>query len=130
MHSAKVFITQLFLFLDYYKDNKGACAIPHPIRALAMQGIKIFHERCVCRGKAVKECKEACDEDDKCRGFVETSSKLPGGMADGCQYATTSTECAPGCEKLESDGMMTGADKLWPGENGFSGYCGCWIKVK
>ena len=97
---------------------------------MAKKGIKIFHEKCVCKGIAVNECKKACDEDDKCKGFVETSSKLRGGFDDGCQYATTSTECAPGCKKLKSDGVMTGADKLWPGENGFSGYCGCWIKVK
>ena len=81
---------------------------------------------------------KACDEDDVCNGFVETSSQLVEGwmknvieVDDGCQYATTSTECAPGCTKLESDGgVTTGADTLWPGENDFIGYCGCWIKVK
>ena len=54
-------------------------------------GDNMFHERCVCRNTDVAICKENCDQDADCKGYVD--------KGDGdCHMATTS-DCPSGCSK-------------------------------
>ena len=71
---------------------------------------------------AVDKCKEACDRDQNCKGFVQRVKEA--GL--GCDYVTTSNDCIDGCD-INSRGDSVG-DLLEIG-SGDRGYCGCWRKV-
>ena len=76
-----------------------------------------FHERCVCRTTDVAICKENCDQDANCKGYVD--------KGDGdCHMATTS-DCPSGCSK----GVEGNVGAIDPqGNCGIDSYMGCHIK--
>ena len=76
-----------------------------------------FHERCVCRNTNVATCKESCDQDANCKGYVDK------GNGD-CHMATTS-DCPSGCSK----GVEGNDGPIDPqGNCGIDTYQGCHIK--
>ena len=75
-----------------------------------------FAERCHCRKTEVFECKEYCDLDKNCKGYVD--------RGDGyCQIATTSN-CPQSCEKHDAGNI----GPIDPYATCGSGYLGCFIK--
>jgi len=130
----------------YDQNNQGGCWILHPNKFLADMNITVAHEGCVCGDKKVKECKEACDKDKKCKGFVERTEQDKDGSitgkqydwySKGCEYATVngaSTCISSGCTYYESDMEKTnnwgnvGIGNLL-GPNYGTHYCGCWRKI-
>ena len=140
-----VLISYNFL-IEYDQNNEGGCWILHPNKFLADMNITAMHEGCVCGDKKVKECKEACDKDENCKGFVERieqdndgsiTGKQYGWYSKGCEYATVngaSTCISSGCTYYESDMEKTnnwgnvGIGNLL-GPNYGTHCCGCWRKV-
>ena len=85
-----------------------------------MYEVKWWHKSCYCDNMAVEKCKEACDNDQECKGFVQRVKE----DRPGCDYATTSNDCVDGCYMR---GNSVG-DLLEIG-SGDRGFCGCWRKV-
>ena len=91
-----------------------------------------FHDRCVCKSWTWDQCKEACDGDSKCKGFVEWDEKALN--SKGCDIATSSGGCAPGCDSKTGKGGAKNhkVGKLqfasWGDSLGID-YCGCFLKV-
>ena len=88
--------------------------------------MRIWHARCDCPKLAVEKCKDACDRDNDCKGFVEVKD-------GGCQLATSSGKC-PGCETYwkatSKRGFFATGELLETGSIIDRGrYCGCWRKV-
>ena len=75
-----------------------------------------FAERCHCRKTEVFECKEYCDLDKNCKGYVDNSY-------GDCQIATTSS-CPQACGKYD-EGNIGPID---PYTTCGSSYLGCFIK--
>ena len=75
-----------------------------------------FAERCHCRKTEVFECKEYCDLDKNCKGYVDNSY-------GDCQIATTSS-CPQTCGKYD-EGHIGPID---PYTTCGSSYLGCFIK--
>ena len=76
-----------------------------------------FHERCNCKNTNVAQCKEWCDPDANCKGYVDK------GQGD-CHMATTS-DCPSGCSK----GVVGNVGPIDPqGNCGIDTYQGCQIK--
>jgi len=76
-----------------------------------------WHQRCVCP-PAVAFCKDQCDKDAACVGYVSQ----PDNYNRGCQYATTST-CNAQCSTYNVGGV--GAITSGPGG---ATYKGCYVK--
>ena len=79
-----------FPFLDVVYRlpiKQGACAVD-------IGGSTKFHERCQCSNSDVSICKQHCDNDQKCLGYVGPTKW------NACQFATTS-ECPSGCSKYD-----------------------------
>ena len=64
----------------------------------------------------VSACKELCDQDDNCEGYVDTTRNQ-------CQFATTS-DCPSACKKYNY-GINTTLDKY---AKCGTGYRGCFVK--
>ena len=75
-----------------------------------------FHERCHCSNTNVFQCKEYCDQDANCKGYVDQGT-------GSCQIATTSN-CPSKCNKY-NHGNVGAIDQY--GTCG-SNYLGCYIK--
>ena len=80
-----------------------------------------FHQRCHCEGK-VSACKDACDADASCKGYVDAGS-------GNCQIATTSYSC-PNTRGLQDCSLYDQGhiDDLNPRGTCGNGYGGCFIK--
>ena len=83
--------------------NNSPLYIKQKIRSGCCTGQETYHERCFCAAK-IPFCKESCDEDEKCKGYV-------GDRHGHCQIATTS-QCPDNvyCEKYsigESNELST-----------------------
>ena len=74
-------------------QKQGACVIE-------IDGTETFHERCQCANTEVNRCKEYCDTDQNCRGYVMKRKKYY------CQVATTS-DCPSGCSKYNDGSIGT-----------------------
>ena len=72
-------------------------------------------ETCQCRELDVSLCKELCDRDDNCRGYVDTSRNQ-------CELATTS-DCPNPCEKYKGSNATIDQNKKCG-----NGYRGCFTK--
>ena len=92
---------------------RGACAIN-------TGGSNQFHERCQCRDEDISTCKDHCDDDINCKGYVG-----PTGW-DACQWATTS-ECPSGCSKYDQGHV---GEILWDDDHHSDNYPGCFIKLE
>ena len=77
-----------------------------------------FHQRCAC-ARSLNDCKTLCDEDNNCKGYVETSS------SSNCQIATTSS-CPSGCGTYDSGNVESLTLAGTCGRT--SKYYGCFIK--
>ena len=77
----------------------------------------MFHERCVCRTTDVAICKENCDQDANCKGYVDKGE-------GSCQIATISN-CPSQCRKA-AIGNVGAIDQH--GTCGAGTYLGCYIK--
>ena len=132
--------------IEYDQNNQGGCWILHPNKFLADMNITVAHEGCVCGDKKVKECKEACDNDENCKGFIEiieedshpVTGEVYGWNLTGCEYVTVngaSTCISSGCTYYESDThtqyVSVGIGNLivpnW--DDADATQCGCWRKV-
>ena len=77
----------------------------------------MFHERCVCRNTNVAICKENCDQDASCKGYVD--------KGDGSCHMATTSDCPSGCSK----GVVGNVGAIDPeGNCGIDSYLGCHIK--
>ena len=85
-------------------------------------GIKWWHKSCECDNMAVVKCKEACDSDQKCKGFVQRVKE----NSSGCDYATTSNDCVDGCTLSGKNDYVGNLLEIGSADRGF---CGCWRKV-
>ena len=92
--------------------KQGACAVD-------IGGSTKFHERCQCSNSDVSICKQHCDSDQKCLGYVGPTKW------NACQFATTS-ECPSGCSKYDKG--HTG-HLLMDEELSYDNYPGCFVKV-
>ena len=80
----------------------------------------MFHERCQCQKEDIETCKEHCDQDTNCKGFVGPTAW------EACQWATTS-ECPTGCQKYDQGHV---GDLLWDEEHHSDNYPGCFVKLE
>ena len=77
-----------------------------------------FHEQCDCKAN-INFCKQACDEDHNCKGYVAHESN------GYCQIATTTTcPTTNDCKKYQY-GLIGDLDPTARCGNGFEG---CFIK--
>ena len=110
--------------------DHGACMVAPP--EPPAEAPPTFHDRCVCKSWTWNQCKEACDGDSKCKGFVEWDEKALN--RKGCDIATSSGGCAPGCDSKTGKGGAKNhkVGKLqrasWDESLGIN-YCGCFLKV-
>ena len=77
----------------------------------------MFHERCNCKSTNVAQCKEYCDQDANCKGYVDKGE-------GSCQIATISN-CPSQCRKA-AIGNVGAIDQH--GTCGAGTYLGCYIK--
>ena len=75
------------------------------------------HEKCHCLDTDVSQCKEWCDQDVNCKGYVDKGE-------GSCQMATTSN-CPSQCRKA-AIGNVGAIDQH--GTCGADTYLGCYIK--
>ena len=77
----------------------------------------MFHERCNCKSTNVAKCKEYCDQDADCKGYVD--------KGDGSCHMATTSDCPSGCSK----GVVGNVGAIDPqGNCGIDSYQGCHIK--
>ena len=107
---------QIFVFSgpEYKIANViGSCCISEK----KPSGENKFHERCHCPNTNVLQCKEYCDQDVNCKGYVDKGE-------GSCQIATTSN-CPSQCRKA-AIGNVGAIDQH--GTCGADTYLGCYIK--
>ena len=76
-----------------------------------------FHERCNCGNTNVAQCKEWCDPDANCKGYVD--------KGDGSCHMATTSDCPSGGSK----GVVGNDGALDPDGNcGIDSFLGCHIK--
>ena len=88
------------------------------------------HEKCHCLDTDVSQCKEWCDQDVNCKGYVEQVDNVDN--VNNCQMATTS-DCPSQCQQWQGNGKATvtignvgSIDQH--ATCGSDIYQGCWIK--
>ena len=80
------------------------------------------HEKCHCLDTNVSQCKEWCDQDVNCKGYVEQVDDVDN--VNNCQMATTSN-CPSQCRKA-AVGNVGSIDQY--ATCGSDIYQGCYIK--
>ena len=100
----------------------GPTYIHVPNRHACCTSKNIFHQRCHCAVGPISKCKNYCDNDDQCKGYVAYEFGNPGGS---CQFATTS-QCPSGCYEGYTGNLgELDRNKKTCGNN----YGGCYIKT-
>ena len=75
-----------------------------------------YQQRCNCNESPLSRCKNECDQDVNCKGYVDTTMGT-------CQFATTSP-CPSGCDQYESGNI----EALQSSASCGLSYKGCHIK--
>ena len=84
-----------------------------------------YHQRCLCKKQNVQFCKDLCDSDDFCKGYVKHGAD--------CQIATTKTDCNTDCqgpENVGNQGALVDTGHCGIGESKYHKFKGCFIKIK
>ena len=110
----------LFAFIYTGPKQPKSLYVKQSFKSGCCSGPNQIHEQCNCKAP-IDFCKEACDRDPKCKGYVGHGKSY-------CQIATTSTcPTTHGCAKFQIGNVAINR-VLDESHSCGSGYHGCYIK--